>query len=131
MTTAGPRPPILIAEEDRQQLHKLAQSALNHIPEVADELLFELERAEFRPSPDLSADIVRMNSTVEFETDKGTRLVLQLVYPEKADIAAGRISILTPIGTALIGLSIGQTMTWVDRDGQSRQLRIVAVTGHY
>ena len=72
-----------------------------------------------------------MNSTVEFETDKGTRLVLQLVYPEKADIAAGRISILTPIGTALIGLSIGQTMTWVDRDGQSRQLRIVAVTGHY
>ncbi|MBL8904295.1 MAG: GreA/GreB family elongation factor, partial [Rhizobiales bacterium] len=58
-------------------------------------------------------------------------LVLQLVYPEKADIAAGRISILTPIGTALIGLSIGQTMTWVDRDGQSRQLRIVAVTGHY
>ena len=37
MTTAEPRPPILIAEEDRQQLHKLAQSALNHIPEVADE----------------------------------------------------------------------------------------------
>ena len=120
MTTIDSLPPILIAEEDRQQLHKIAHSALNHIPEVADELLFELERA---------ANIVRMNSTVEFETDRGTKLALQFVYPEKADIAAGRISILTPIGTALIGLSIGQTMTWADRDGRSRHLKIVAVSG--
>ncbi len=129
MITVDSLPPILIAEEDRQQLHRIAHSALNHIPEVADELLFELERAEIRPSPALPANIVRMNSTVEFETDRGTKLALQLVYPEKADIAARRISILTPIGTALIGLSIGQTMTWADRDGRSCQLTIVAVSG--
>ena len=127
MITPETRPHIVIAEEERQRLDKLARSALDRSPEVADELLIELERAEIRPSPSLPDSVVRMHSTVEFETDGGTKLVLQLVYPDKADIDAGRISILTPIGTALIGLSPGQTMTWTDRGGRTRHLKITAV----
>lgn len=122
------RPPIVIAGEDAERLDRLAKSALNHNPEVADELLIELSRAELRPLQALPPDVVRMNSVVEFVTDTGSRLVMRLVYPEQADISAGRISVLTPIGAALIGLSVGQTMTWTDRNGRGRSLRIAAVS---
>jgi regulator of nucleoside diphosphate kinase len=52
-----------------------------------------------------------------------------LVFPGQADIAAGKISILTPIGAALIGLSQGQSIDWKTRDGRSRQLTILSVEG--
>jgi regulator of nucleoside diphosphate kinase len=69
-----------------------------------------------------------MGSTVEFETDAGMRHKIKLVFPEEADISAGRISVLTPIGTALLGLIRGQQMTFSDREGRKRQLRILAVS---
>jgi regulator of nucleoside diphosphate kinase len=52
---------------------------------------------------------------------------VKLVYPQDADIEAGRISILTPIGAGLIGLAQGDSIVWPDRDGQERILRIVRV----
>jgi regulator of nucleoside diphosphate kinase len=51
-----------------------------------------------------------------------------LVYPAEADIEAGRISILTPVGAGLIGLAEGASILWPDRDGHERRLRIIAVT---
>jgi regulator of nucleoside diphosphate kinase len=125
MTNNEDRPPIIISDVEKRRLHKLAQSAK---PEVADELLLELERAEVRPDPALPYNVVRMNSFVRFVTDKGTEHILQLVYPEDADIIRGRLSILSPIGTALIGLAPGQTMTWTDREDQSRTLKIAEVS---
>src|SRR3546814_10983915 len=69
-----------------------------------------------------------MNSHVTFvDEGSGSRREVQLVYPENADIANGRISILTPVGAGLIGLSEGQTITWPDRDGHDRRLRIEQV----
>lgn len=128
MTDSEDRPPIIISDIEKRQLHKLARSALRTKPEVADELLVELERAEVCPDPALPYNVVRMNSFVRFVTDKGTEHVLQLVYPEDADIVRGRLSILSPIGTALIGLAPGQTMTWTDRERQSRTLKIAGVS---
>ncbi len=125
MTNNENRPPIIISDVEKRRLHKLAQSAK---PEVADELLLELERAEVRPDPALPYNVVRMNSFVRFVTDKGTEHILQLVYPEDADIIRGRLSILSPIGTALIGLAPGQTMIWTDREEQSRTLKIDEVS---
>ena len=127
MTNNENRPPIIISDVEKRRLHKLAQSAK---PEVADELLLELERAEVRPDPALPYDVVRMNSFVRFVTDKGTEHILQLVYPENADIIRGRLSILSPIGTALLGLAPGQTMIWTDREEQSRTLKIADVSSN-
>jgi regulator of nucleoside diphosphate kinase len=52
---------------------------------------------------------------------------MALVYPFEADASAGRISVLAPVGTALLGLVVGQTIEWPMPSGQSRRLRVVAV----
>lgn len=122
------RPPIVISDAERQQLYKLAQSALNRLPHIADELMTELDRAEISPARAMPVNTVRMNSYVRFHTDKGTEHVVQLVYPENADIVHDRLSILSILGTALIGLSEGQTMTWRDRDGRDRTLTVTQVS---
>src|SRR3546814_18742657 len=73
--------------------------------------------------------VVTMLSTVEFvDEGSGTRRPVQMVYPADADISSGKISILTPIGAGLIGLSEGQSILWPDRDGHERCLQIVRVT---
>ncbi len=105
-------------------MRNLAYSAVDRSPEVAEELLQELDRAETRT--EISA--VKMGSTVEFKTDTGLRHRIQLVFPAEADISAGRVSVLTPIGTALLGLSAGQRMRFSDREGRERQLTIISVT---
>lgn len=122
------RPPILISETDKQQLAKLARAAVNRVPQVAEELETELDRAETCPPSQLPPHVVRMHSVVRFRTDKGTEHQLELVYPEEADIIRDRLSVLTPIGTALIGLSEGQTMAWTDREGRARQLTVLEVS---
>ena len=69
-----------------------------------------------------------MNATVEFVDEaSGADRTVELVYPKEADISAGRISILTPIGAGLIGLRAGQSIHWPDRDGKERWLRIISV----
>ena len=68
-----------------------------------------------------------MGSIVAFDPDAGAARKVTLVYPEDADIAEGRISVLTPIGTALLGLRPGQSITWQARDGRSHELTIVSV----
>lgn len=55
---------------------------------------------------------------------------MTLVFPQDADISAGKISVLTPIGTALLGLSAGQTMDWTARDDKQHKLTVLAVTKH-
>lgn len=122
------RPPILISETDKQQLAKLARAASNRVPEVAEELETELGRAETCPPGLVPPNVVRMHSLVRFRTDKGTEHQIELVYPEEADIIRDRLSVLTPIGTALIGLSEGQTMSWTDREGQPRHLTVLEVS---
>jgi regulator of nucleoside diphosphate kinase len=117
-------PPIVISEEDKARLQGLAYSAVDRVPEVAEELLQELERAEVGSTE----NTVRMGSTVDFETDTGMRHKIQLVFPARADISARRISVLTPIGTALLGSSAGQRMQFTDREGRKRQLTIIAVS---
>ena len=73
---------------------------LDKKPELAEELLGELARARIASGAELPADTVQMGSTLTYEAD-GQRRRVTLVYPQEADIAAGRISVLTPIGTAL------------------------------
>ncbi len=70
---------------------------------------------------------VQMGSMVDYTTADGKARRVQLVYPAEADIAAGRISVLTPVGTALLGLSVGQSIDWVGNDGKQHVLNVIAV----
>lgn len=128
MIATSSRPPIIIADTERPPLYRLAASAANRLPHIADELLVELDRAEVMPARDMPFNTVRMNSYVRFVTDKGVEHAVQLVYPEQANIVQDRLSILSIIGTALIGLSEGQSMTWTDRDGNGRTLTVLQVS---
>ncbi|PKP92033.1 MAG: transcription elongation factor GreAB [Alphaproteobacteria bacterium HGW-Alphaproteobacteria-16] len=98
-------------------------------PDLAHHLLAELERAEVHSVADMPANVVTLNAVVEFvDEGSGAQRTIRLVMPGDADTAAGKISILTPIGAGLIGLSTGSEILWPDRDGHPRKLRIVRVT---
>jgi regulator of nucleoside diphosphate kinase len=121
------RPHILISATDQLRLTDMAMTALNRAPEVAEELLSEIERATVVPAHAVPANVVQMGSTVEFTTEAGVNRRVTLVFPGQADIAAARISVVTPIGAALIGLSEGQSIAWSTRDGRERCLTVLAV----
>ena len=108
-------------------MYKIARSAANKFDNIADELMTELERAEQCPAGEVPPNVVRMQSIVRFVTDKGTEHSVALVYPEDADIIRDRLSVLSPIGAALIGLSEGQVMSWIDRAGGTRWLKVLEV----
>src|SRR5690606_29704845 len=107
---------------DHARLYTLAESALDRQPETADELLAELDRAQVSKDGSVPADVVRMGSQVRFKPDTGEEKTVTLVFPGDADISAGKVSVLTPIGTALLGLTQGQSMTWTSRDGRRHEL---------
>lgn len=118
-------PALLVGADDQQRLTTLALDALQRVPDVAAELLAEMERAEVMTA--VPSSVVQMGSRVTFVADDGQERSVVLVYPGQADIGAGRISILTPIGTALIGLSEGQSIAWTTRDGRRRRLTVQRV----
>lgn len=94
---------------------------------MAEQLLAELDRARVVADGKLAPDVVRMGSTLRFTTDGGQDRTVTLVFPADADIATGRVSVLTPIGAALIGLSTGQSIDWTARDGRTHRLTIERV----
>ena len=121
------KPKIIVGEIDHARLTGLATTALERIPEVAEELLAEMDRAKVVAPAKLPADVVRMGSFVTFDSDSAQHRRVQLVYPGEADIEQGRISVLTPIGAALIGLAAGQSIAWTARDGKKHVLTVTAV----
>lgn len=121
-------PEIFVSDIESDKLLSLANGALERSPELAEDLIEEIERATVVADSELPTSVVRMGSEVAFETDDGRRRRrVTLVYPGEADIEQDRISVLTPIGTALIGLSAGQSITWVTRDGREQLLTVLAV----
>ena len=73
----------------------------------------ELEQANVVPSQGIPSDIVTMNSQVRIQDlDAGKEMVLTLVFPANADYEQGKLSILAPMGTALLGYRAGDTIEW-------------------
>ena len=121
-------PRILISKADENRLTAIATAASQRLPEAAAALLSELERADVWPAAAMPPDVARIGSIIEFDVNDGRRLKVQLVLPQDADINAGRISVLTPVGAALIGLSPGQAMQWLGNDGKKRLLTVRTVS---
>lgn len=121
------KPDIAISSSDHARLTTLAEQIIERDALLADDLLGELERARVVADAEIPENVVRMGSQVRFEDDKGIERTMALVFPNDADISEGKLSILTPVGTALIGLSPGQSIQWTARDGQRHRLTVLEV----
>jgi regulator of nucleoside diphosphate kinase len=127
-TGGGTKPRIVLMAADYERLSVLADAATNTMPDVASALAEELDRAQVLPAGRQAVATVRMGSEVDFRDDVTGRVqTVTLVYPNEADIAQGRISVLTPIGTALIGLPVGRSIDWTTRNGESKRLTVLQV----
>lgn len=112
----------------KADFEKLTSLVNNTRFETVELLEAELNRASIVPDDELPADVVSMNSKVRFQ-DLGTgkETVVTLVYPHEANIEKNRISVLAPIGSALIGLQVGQVIQWPIPKGKEMQVRVIAV----
>ncbi len=122
---------IHITDYDMQRLRKLLEGAQiwnQKDREYLDHLEDELDRAVLIPSKKVPKNIVTMNTRVRVkDLDTEKEMSVELVFPSEADFERGKISILAPIGTALIGYCAGDTVEWKVPAG-TRHLRIEEIT---
>ena len=121
------KPAITVTRTDSERLWRLADSFAGRTPAVAEELISELGRAKVVDDGRLASNVVRMGSLLRFTSNLGEDRNVTLVFPGEADIADGKVSVMTPIGVALIGLSAGQSMDWTARDGRTHRLTVESV----
>lgn len=123
--------PIHITKFDLERLQKLmADATYNQYRknEYLAKLQAELDRAVVVASEDVADDVITMNSTVVLvDLDTQEEETYTLVFPEDADISQGKISILAPIGTALLGYEVGDVIEW-DVPAGKRRLRVAEIT---
>lgn len=104
---------IHVSERDLDRLRAVVeQYGAGRDTAAAEQLEAELERAVILPAAAVPPGLVTMHSHVLFEDETGKRRELQLVFPWDADAGRGRVSVLAPVGAALLGLSVGQTIDW-------------------
>jgi regulator of nucleoside diphosphate kinase len=120
-------PNIVVSNADYERLTDLANASMERLPEVAEELLAEMDRAKIVDAGKVPNDVVRMGSTVTFKSDDGNTRTLKLVYPADESLDDHRISVMTPVGAALIGLGVGQSISWTARDGKHHRLTVIKV----
>ena len=123
------RPPIHLLAAESDMIANLALQSEQKLPVVSAMLLEEIERADLHDRATMPEGHVRLNSRVTFVDEKtGQVRDVQLVLPGDADIAQGRVSIMTPMGAALYGLAQGHSIEWPDLCGNFRAIRICRVT---
>lgn len=119
-------PALTLSTHDARRLEALLQS-LEPGPAVT-RLEAELMRARLVEPAQIPAGTVTMNSRLRcIEEESGRTQELQLVYPTDADAKAGRVSVLAPVGSALLGLSVGDAIEWPVPGGRSMRLRVTEV----
>lgn len=119
--------PIFITAFDLERLSKLILEAYGsdyRNSQYLEMLRQELDRAKIVSSTDIPAGVVTMNSTVCLEDlDTHEEEIYTLVFPEDADLTQGKISVLAPIGTAMLGYEVGDSFEW-DVPAGKRRLRV-------
>ena len=99
-----------------------------HTPGL-DALRHELDRAEVVAPDAIPPDVITMNSTARFIDEvNGKEFELTLVYPDDTLMTHGTVSVLAPVGSALLGLSVGQSIEWPLPGGRKMTLRVLEVT---
>ncbi|MGM0785675.1 MAG: nucleoside diphosphate kinase regulator [Pseudomonadota bacterium] len=122
------RPPIIINRLDAERLQRLIDVASGESLAVAELLEEELARGEVIDPEEIPADTVSMNSQVQFtDLTRGRQMIRTLVYPHALAATEDGISVMAPIGAALIGLRVGDVIDWPLPGGGDAQLRIDAI----
>ncbi|MBS0215317.1 MAG: nucleoside diphosphate kinase regulator [Proteobacteria bacterium] len=119
-------PPIVMSRPDWDRLDALLESAAARNLPGAEALRAEIDRASVVEPGEVPADIVTMNTTARFVDDAGANYTLTLVYPEGAG-KPGTVSIMAPVGSALLGLKVGQSINWLLPGGKNTRLRVLEV----
>lgn len=124
----APKPAIIISSLDMDRLEALLESsATDGLPGKAA-LQSELARAEIVEPGQVPPNVVTMNSTVRFATGaQDQEFELTLVYPKDVDDSGSRISVLAPVGSALLGLAVGEEIEWPRPGGGVTRVRIVEI----
>ncbi|HMN67601.1 MAG TPA: nucleoside diphosphate kinase regulator [Bdellovibrionales bacterium] len=96
--------------------------------EAGELLEEELARASIVPDDELPSDVVSMNSEITYQDlETGAEQTVTLVYPQEANSAENKISILAPIGSALIGLRVGGVIKWPIPKGKIKEIKVIRV----
>ncbi|MFC5473180.1 nucleoside diphosphate kinase regulator [Paraherbaspirillum soli] len=121
------KPPITISSFDLARIEQLLESnAYRNLPGI-DALQSELGRAKVVVPEEIPPGLITMNSAARFVDDTtGAEYNLTLVYPGPAN-PPDSVSILAPVGSALLGLSVGQSISWQVPGGRALQLRVLEV----
>ena len=115
---------LLITEKDYLRIRNIIESTTSNF----ENLELELDRASIITDSQVPGDLVTMNSKVRFLNKQDNReQTVTLVYPKDANLDEGKISVLAPMGSALIGLKVNQEINWMFPDGKTKTLKILEV----
>jgi len=119
---------IFITAEDRKRLEAILMRPMaDRDREDVRELVIELQRATVVPAAEIPPDVITMNSRARLlDLDQNETLDYTLAYPQDADFSQGRISVIAPIGAALLGYRVGDEIQWAVPGG-TRRLRVEEV----
>ncbi len=119
------RPQITLSEQDAERLERLLESLPDSAFPGKAQLEAELSRADILDPHQMPPNVVTMNSKVRFKVQSSAEeFTLTLVYPKDVDGSGGTISILAPVGSALLGLAEGDEIEWPKPGGGTLQVRI-------
>ena len=122
------RPSLMMTTQDARRLEALIASPPGISSPMSALLEQELARADLVEADRISPDVVTMNSRVVCKDEiSGEQHEIELVYPHEADPSKGRVSVLAPVGAALLGMTVGNTIDWPIPGGRTTRLRVLAV----
>ena len=122
------KPAITLSSLDMDRLEALMEKLPANFPGL-DVLEAELDRADVLEPQDMPSDVVTMNSTVRFTlVETSNSQTLTLVYPKEADGSPDKVSVFAPVGTALLGLRVGDVFELPTPTGKSMTVKVDAIT---
>lgn len=122
------KPAIVLSALDMDRIEALMEKLPGHFPGRST-LQAELDRADVLEPQDMPNDVVTMNSTVRCTwVETGKEQTLTLVYPKEADGSNDKVSVFAPVGTALLGLRVGDALPLPSPTGQFMTVRVEAIT---
>ncbi|MCC2656902.1 MAG: GreA/GreB family elongation factor [Panacagrimonas sp.] len=120
-------PPLLLGHQSEALLRGIARAAMDRAPQVAERLLEEVDRAEIVADAEVPDDVVRIGSLVTYQIQLSGRInTIRLVAPHEVDLHASRVSIISDVGAALIGLRPHQEIEW-EFAGRRQVLEVIRV----
>jgi len=119
----NPKPAITVSSRDLERLEAVL-ATLPFDAAARTQLRAELDRADVLAPEQMPANVVTMNSVVRFRTGAGETFQRTLVYPRDAQADGEHVSVLAPVGAAMLGLSVGDAIEWPGPGGEPIAVRV-------